>query len=166
MATPNFGAILDQPSGAVERPKALPQGTYLFVTQGMPRQDKSTKKGTEFIEFTCKVLQAGEDVDPEALEEAGGIADKTMNLTFYLTEKSTYRLKEFMIDDLQIDDEEGEKTLRAMITVNGGEVLDKEATDILFPPKPKQPVPPPDTLGKEKGPRKEYGKKVEYDKKP
>jgi hypothetical protein len=26
-----------------------------------------------------------------------------------------------------------EKTLRAMITINGGEVLDKEATDVLFP---------------------------------
>ena len=29
-----------------------------------------------------------------------------------------------------------------MITVNGGEVLDKDATDILFPPKPKKPGPP------------------------
>jgi uncharacterized protein DUF1559 len=32
----------------------------------------------------------------------------------------------------------GEKTLRAMITTNGGEVLPEEATKILFPPDPKK----------------------------
>jgi len=35
-----------------------------------------------------------------------------------------------------------EKTIRAMLTVNGGEILDKDASAILFPPQPKKPVPP------------------------
>ena len=42
-----------------------------------------------------------------------------------------------------------EKTLSAMISVNGGEILPKEVNEILFPPKPKKPGPPaavPDTL--------------------
>jgi hypothetical protein len=35
-----------------------------------------------------------------------------------------------------------EKALRAMITADGGEVLGPEASEILFPPKPKKPGPP------------------------
>lgn len=112
MTSPNFGSVLDKPTTEIERPKPIPQGTYVFAIQGMPRFDKSTKKGTEFVEFTCKILQAGEDVDPEELQAMGGIADKTLKHTFYLTENSIYRLKEFLIDDLRIEEE---ATLRPMI---------------------------------------------------
>jgi hypothetical protein len=35
-----------------------------------------------------------------------------------------------------------ENVLRALITADGGEVLGKEASEILFPPKPKKAVPP------------------------
>jgi hypothetical protein len=39
-------------------------------------------------------------------------------------------------------DKISEKTLRAMISTSGGEVLEAEAADILFPPKPKKPAAP------------------------
>jgi hypothetical protein len=112
MAEPNFGAILDRPSSEIERPKPLPVGHYLTVTQGLPRFDKSTKKQTEFAEFTLKFLQPLDDVDPEELKTFGELTDKTMTHTFYLTEKSAYRLKEFMVEDLGIEEAD---TLRAMI---------------------------------------------------
>lgn len=119
--TPSFGAILDKPSVEVERPKPLPAGTYLCVVAGMPRYDKSSKKGTEFAEFTCKVLQAGEDVDQDALEEMGGIADKVIKNTYYITPDALFMLKEFLIN---CGIEEGEKTLRQMIDeVPGCQVL-------------------------------------------
>lgn len=111
-AAPNFGSVLDKPTTDIERPKPIPQGTYTLAVQGMPRFDKSTKKQTEFVEFTCKILQAGEDVDADELKEMGGIADKTLKHTFYLTENSIYRLKEFLIDDLKLEEED---TLRPMI---------------------------------------------------
>jgi len=84
----------------VEAPKAMPVGSYLFVVKGLPRHDKSTKKGTEYYEFTLQPIQALEDVDEEALEEYGGLRDKdgnprVMRTTFYLTEDAIYRLKEF-----------------------------------------------------------------------
>ena len=63
-----------------------------------------------------------------------------------------------------------EKTLRAMITVNGGEVLDKDATDILDAGRPKPPQTEIPSKGSNpgKGGAKGNGggKIVEYDKKP
>lgn len=92
-----FESILDMPASDIERPKPLPVGTYVAMVEGMPRIDKSTKKQTEYVEFTMKILGAQEDVDPDALEEYGGIGEATVKNTYYITDKSTYRLKEFYI---------------------------------------------------------------------
>lgn len=104
-ASPNFGSILDKPMDTVERPKPLPTGTYTFTIEGLPKFDKSTKKQTEYVEFTCKPIAVGDDVDQEALAGMGGIEGKTFRLTFYLTEGSLWRLKEFLLDDLKIEEE-------------------------------------------------------------
>jgi hypothetical protein len=119
MSSPNFGAILDTPSQEIERPKPLPQGTYTCVVNGLPRMDKSAKKGTEFVEFNLNILAAGEDVDEDALGEMGGIAGKSTRVTFYLTESSVWRLKKFLVDDLGIE-EEDDLTLRGMISMAPG----------------------------------------------
>jgi len=94
---PNFGSLLDKAPSEIDKPKPLPEGQYLWVVQGLPRYDKSSKKQTEFVEFTLKALQVGADVDQDELEAMGGIADKTTRATFYLTEGSLWRLKEFLI---------------------------------------------------------------------
>lgn len=96
MANPNFGALLDKAPSEIERPKPLPQGTYTCVVQGLPKFDKSSKKQTEYIEFTYKVLSAGEDVDEDELKELGGVGDKTLRDTYYITENSLWRLKEML----------------------------------------------------------------------
>lgn len=103
-AQPNFGAILDKKPTLVERPKILPVGSYIVVVQGMPRQDKSAKKQTPFLEYTCKYLQAMDDVDPDDLEAALTRADgtkktlgeMTVKLTYYITENSAFMLKDFL----------------------------------------------------------------------
>lgn len=92
---PNFGALLEAAPSEVNRPKPLPVGGYLCIVQGLPKYDKSSKKGTEYTEFTLKPIEALEDVDKEALEEMGGLGDKTLRVTFYLTEDAIYRLDEF-----------------------------------------------------------------------
>ena len=118
MNTPNFSSILDQPASEIERPKPLPVGTYVCVVAGLPRHDKSTKKQTPFVEFTLKPLQAQDDVDKEALEEMGGLSERTIRATFYITEDSKWRLKKFLEEDLQI--EVGDKTLSQMIDETPG----------------------------------------------
>ena len=93
---PNFGSILDRAPSEIEKPKPLPQGSYITVLVGQPRFDKSAKKQTEFVEFTHKLLAAQEDVDEDELKSMGGIKEKVMKNTFYLTEGAAWRLKEFL----------------------------------------------------------------------
>lgn len=120
-STPNFGALLDKPGSEVERPKPLPQGSYTAMVQGLPRFDKSAKKQTELVEFTLKLLSAGEDVDAAELAELGGLADKTIKDTYYITEGSLWRLKDFLANcDL---DAEGDASLRELLEETPGKQI-------------------------------------------
>lgn len=94
--SPNFTSILDKPSEDAERPKPMPAGTYQCVIKGMPEFGKSDKKQTDYARFTLQPLQADEDVDQEELDAAGGLATRTVPVTFYITENSEYRLREFL----------------------------------------------------------------------
>jgi hypothetical protein len=115
MATGVFSSILDRKSGDVKRPPPFPTGTYVWVTKGLPEHGKSAQKLTPFVKFLVAPVAALDDVDQEALQAFGGIAGVTKELTFYDTEKSGYRLAEFLKDDLKIDDDDGEKGVRAMV---------------------------------------------------
>ena len=121
MNNPNFGAILDTPATDIAPPKPLPVGSYVCLVMGLPKMDKSTRKQTEFVEFTLKYMSALDDVDEEALDDAltkpsgeqTALTEKTTKITFYLTENAIWRLKKFLEDDLQIEAED--RTLRQMI---------------------------------------------------
>jgi hypothetical protein len=102
-AATNIADILDKPSNEAKRPPPMPIGSYISTVKGLPRFDKSSKKQTPYVEFLCAPTAVGEDVDEAALAEIGGLADKTIKCTFYLTEASEYRLKEFL-DACQIAD--------------------------------------------------------------
>lgn len=95
MVQESFESILDMPSSEVERPKPLPVGSYVGIVQSH-KFDRSTKKGTEYVEFTIKLIEALDDVDQEKLGEQGGLGDKTLRATYYLTENSVWRLKDFL----------------------------------------------------------------------
>lgn len=95
MTTPNFSSILDESPTEVSAPVPLPQGVYLCMVTGTPRYDKSSRKGTDFVEFTLRPIAAEADVDETELNEAGGLEGKTIKAVFYLTEDGIYRLDEF-----------------------------------------------------------------------
>lgn len=92
----SFNDILDKPASEIERPKPLPQGSYLCVVRGLPRHDKSSKKQTPFVEFTLAVQAPGEDVDAEDLQSMGGADNKTIRATYYITDDALWRLKDFL----------------------------------------------------------------------
>lgn len=96
----SFSSILDRAPSEIEKPKPLPQGSYITVLVGQPRIDKSTKKQTEYREFTHKIISAGEDVDPDDLATYLGdnkkLTDVTIKNTYYITEGAAWRLKEFL----------------------------------------------------------------------
>lgn len=95
MSTPNFASILDEEPTEVSAPAPLPQGTYIAIVAGPGRYDKSTKKGTDFVEFNLRPTEAEEDVDPDELEAAGGLDGKTIKATFWLTDEAKFMLDQF-----------------------------------------------------------------------
>lgn len=127
--TPNYASLLDAPASLDDRPKTQPQGSYLCIIKGLARYDKSSKKQTDFAEFTAQVLQAGPDVDEDDLAawltKADGsqvpITDKTIKLTYYLTENSIFMLNDFLdhcgTDDTKIRRERIEDTPNAEVVV-------------------------------------------------
>lgn len=126
-AKASFTSILSKAPGEVERPKPLPVGTYLCVVDGRPKFDKSSKKQTDYVEFTLKVLQAGEDVDEDDLKaaltkpsgETIALNTKSFRVTYYITEDALWRLKKFIKDcGLDIDGEE--KSFEAWIDETPG----------------------------------------------
>ena len=119
--TPDFESVLDTPSNEVSRPRPLPQGTYACQEKGLPRIDKSTKKGTEFSEYTLQVLEACDDVDPEelklALTKANGevvaLNARTLRVTCYHTEDALWRLKK-LLNDFGIPEEDDDGNVRTL----------------------------------------------------
>ncbi len=98
----SFAALLDKPADEVEAPKPLPTGFYRVMNTKF-EMGESNKKKTPFVQFEVSVLSAEADVDENELEAAGGIEDKTLRQTFYLTPDSMFRVKEFATNILDID---------------------------------------------------------------
>lgn len=122
----SFASILDRPANEIERPKPLPVGTYTTILQGMPRQDKSAKKQTPFVEFTHKIISAGEDVDHDDLTSyltakdgsVKSLQDVTIKNTYYITEGSAFMLQDFLKNcgfDI-----EGDQSMRQMLDETPG----------------------------------------------
>lgn len=109
MTDASFSSILDTPATDAVRPPAMPVGHYLAQIKGFPTKGTSPKKGTPYIEYTVEFLQPFEDadgnidIDAEQLEAFGDVRGKTMRYTFYVTEGSAYRHREFLENTLGID---------------------------------------------------------------
>lgn len=123
----NLNNILSKSPGEVDRPKPIPVGTYHFAVDGRPKFDESARKKTPYVEFTCKILGAGDDVDADDLKtaltkpsgESVKLNTKSMRLTFYTTEDALWRLKKFLVD-LGLDIEGEEKSFEAWIDETPG----------------------------------------------
>lgn len=105
---PNLSSILDEPTSLAERPRPLPQGTYIIAVQPDVQFGTSSQKGTEYVQYKFQPLDVVRDengktdVDEEELEEMGGIGNmRPITVNFYLTDLSKFRHKEFL-DDLGV----------------------------------------------------------------
>jgi hypothetical protein len=132
MANQTFASILDRPSREAAPPPVIPQGSYVATVNGFPRRDKSSKKQTEFVEFTLTLVQPltndrgdPKDVNAEELKAIGGVSGKQIRDTYYLTDAAEYRLTKFLDDcNLPDEDEAGEAlTHRERIDlINGNQI--------------------------------------------
>lgn len=115
----SFSDILKTKANEVERPSPMPVGDYIVAVTGQPRQDKSAKKQTPFVEFTYKVLEAMDSVDTDQLDEwltnskgeKKKLTEVTIKDTYYLVEKALYRLTDMLVAcGVAEKDEEGNVT--------------------------------------------------------
>lgn len=128
-AQTTFESVLDMPVDIAERPKPLPRGSYLTVVVGQPRLDKSSKKQTEFAEFTHQIIEPLGDVDEDEWKEfltgPDGVrkdpSDITIRNTYYLTKSSAYRLREFLTH-CGIEEEKGKPFSQAIAETHGCQV--------------------------------------------
>ena len=95
----DWNELLDMDSEAAVKPPPLPKGHYRALIEEY-KMVKSSQKQTPGVEFTFTQLDPQSDVDPEKWQEfsqspaiiAAGAARTD---TFWLTQKSMYRLKDF-----------------------------------------------------------------------
>lgn len=91
----NFAALLDKKVSEVKKPEPLPTGAYDMCITGYTT-GTSSKNETPYVEISFKPLSAREDVDQEALATIENFNDITMKTQFYLTDKSMWRLQDFL----------------------------------------------------------------------
>lgn len=111
MSDVDFNTILDTPAEEIKARPPIPAGTYDFRIKGQ-KAVKSSRKGTDGVEFAVVPFQPGDDVDAELLAEAGGL-DREMSITFWVTPESANMLKEFLSLHCKIEAEG--KTLRQLL---------------------------------------------------
>lgn len=128
-STTDFTAILNTRADSVEAPKRLPPGKYEAMVKDFAT-DTSDKKKTPYVEFHL-IISRPLDVAPEyqaQVEAAMAKGPVEMDYTFYLTEKSLYRMVDFMEQDLKIA--RGNRSIGEMLVLTGQQscavILDEE----------------------------------------
>lgn len=99
----NFANILNQRADAVEAPKTLPPGKY-HAQVGQFKTGESSKKKTPYVEVEF-MISAIIDVAPEFMDAAQEALSKgplKIEHPYYLSEKATYILVDFLEKDLGI----------------------------------------------------------------
>lgn len=102
MSGPDFTQLLDNNLGEIEKPKPMPQGSYVAIIK-KSEFDKSSKKQTPFVRYHLELVQALDDVDEEDLQEFGEVAGKTTRVDFYLTEGALFQLQDFLLYHVGLD---------------------------------------------------------------
>jgi hypothetical protein len=113
----NFAALLDKKVSDVKKPEPLPTGAYDMCITGYST-GTSSKNETPYVEISLKPISAREDVDQEALANIDNLNDITLKTQFYLTEKSMWRLQDFL--GKAGFDVEGDQTFSEMLAECAG----------------------------------------------
>jgi hypothetical protein len=117
----SFEEIMRRPASEFKAPEAYPVGQYHCLVDGPPETGKSSQKGTDYLRFKLKILKPYKGVD-EALAAEMQLPGKTIQHDFYITDGATYRLSEFLRDDLGIEIE-GKPMDQAVAEAPGKQLL-------------------------------------------
>ena len=108
MTTESFKAILDKPIEEIKAPPQLPAGTYDWRIKGHEftesgKVNNKTGVKTAGVRFTVSPFAVGEDVDKDLISAmAKPFSEAEMRLTFWITEDSAFRLRDFLEKDVGV----------------------------------------------------------------
>lgn len=119
-----FEDILNTPVNAVEKPKPRPAGTYYGIVAKSPEIKKIGKNETLAAVFEIKLVRPGDDVDQDSLQEAGGIGERPLRVTQFLTKDALWRLVDFF-KALGMDTESGDSISELLPQTMGRQALFK-----------------------------------------
>lgn len=118
----SFEEILNRKSSELKPPQAFPVGSYHCLIDGPLTPGKSSQKQTDFLQVKFKILNIKDDVDAaEAAEQQ--VIGKTITSDYYITDTAAYRLREMLVNDCGIQDDEGtpeEKGLKELVSLAPG----------------------------------------------
>lgn len=112
--------VLNKKGADVKRPPPMPVGRYLFQVFGRPAfQDMSKAGKNDYVDFPIKVVQIGDDVSQEQIDQFPGGRSALVGhepkgrsgARFYLSEASQYILVEWLRDALGISDDQPLKAM-------------------------------------------------------
>lgn len=100
----NFADLAQIRAGDVKPPVLVPEGHYTAQFTGPMKQHKA-QSGNVAMRFPFRLIAAGEDVDQEALETAGGLPDKEYALDFWMSPDARYRFTDFACKSQGLSDD-------------------------------------------------------------
>lgn len=119
MAT--YTDILNTPLNEVTEPQPLPVGTYVGTVKAMPKVDKGGKNNNDFAEVEFSLVAAQADVNPDELAAAGGLP-RDFSHTFWITPKSSFMVKRFLIAAGAVDENSAASIGEGLTQVQGRSV--------------------------------------------
>lgn len=105
-------ALNTQAVSEIEKPKAMPKGTYSFTIAKVPENSTTNDGEWSSVNFSAKVLAPQEDVDADELEAFGDPAGRLMRVSFMAPtdpdkkadiDQALYNLRRFLTEVLQVE---------------------------------------------------------------
>lgn len=129
----NFKDLLGKRADQAEKPKPIPAGTYFGQITKWEATESSQKK-TPGVKIHFNLTGADQDVNEDELQEAGGLAavqKRKVSTTFWLTEDSEYRLREFLEGPCKLETAERSyaELLAEIVNLPVRVVLEQRLTD-------------------------------------
>lgn len=121
-----LSAILGKQASDVQPPVPLPNGLYVVQVTDYEYKAELGQNKNPALDFSFKVTTPV-DVDPSECE-----LPKTMRNTFWLTEQSLYRLKDFLAETLKIESEG--RTLEDMLPEAKNRMCQAEIVQAAYTP--------------------------------
>lgn len=94
MSDLDFNSLVNTRAGDVTKPVPVPVGHYNAMFSGAMTPHKA-KTGNVAMRFPVKLMEAGADVDADALQTSGGIPDRVFNVDFWMSPDAQFRFTDF-----------------------------------------------------------------------